>query len=256
MFSPYLRDVTTSNAAHILGAGSTMSQRRRLGKRVIARFYDFVVEIGQSRGATLEQLTTRIASVEADRVYRQARRSKRGAVIVTAHFGNFEVGLASICRIEPRVHVVFQRDEMSLFERLRRDLHRRLGVIETPIDDGPASWLALRDALAGDDAVVLQGDRVMPGQKSSVVPFFDGHLRLPHGPVKLAMLMEAPLIPVYAVQAGGGRVRIVLDEPIELTRDADIEEILSRVAQSLEAIVTRHPDQWHVLHRAWVEDGG
>jgi KDO2-lipid IV(A) lauroyltransferase len=223
---------------------------------VISRFYDFVCEIGQSRGSTPEQLASRIESVDGHDLYQQARELKRGAVLVTAHFGNFEVGLAAICRIEPSVHVVFQRDEMTDFERLRHEMHRRLGVTESPIDEGMASWMSLRDALAADGVVLLQGDRALTGQKSSEVAFFDGHIHMPHGPVRLAMMMNAPLIPVYVVQTGRSRVRIVLDTPIHVCEDTEIEDVLTRLAQSLQRMVASHPDQWHVLHRAWVEDSG
>lgn len=214
------------------------------------------MEIGASRGSTCEQLASRIESVEGRDLYQLARELKRGAVLVTAHFGNFEVGMAAICRIEPRVHVVFQRDGMTTFERLRHEMHRRLGVMESPIDEGAATWMSLRDALAADGVVLLQGDRAVKGQKSSEVVFFDGHIRVPHGPVKLAMLMNTPLIPVYVVQTGSGRVRIVIDDPIHVNEDAQIDGLLTRLARSLERMVARHPDQWHVLHYAWIEDGG
>ncbi|MEL7087453.1 MAG: lysophospholipid acyltransferase family protein, partial [Planctomycetota bacterium] len=214
-------------------------------------FYDFVCEVGRHHRATLDGLIGRIESIEGAEAFLQARESKRGAVLVTAHFGNFEVGLAAMREKEERVHVVFQRDRMSRFEQIRSDLHRQLGIVETPIDDGMASWLALRDALSADGVVMLQGDRVMPGQKGLAVPFFDGRIELPIGPAKLALMTGAPLIPVFAVRQGGGRVRIVLGRPIEVADAHAVEPALREVAGAMQRVIAQHPEQWHVLHRAF-----
>ncbi len=210
-------------------------------------------DLGESRRQTPAELLARIDSVTGTDAYHRARAPGKGAILVTAHFGNYEVGLAEITRLEPRVHVVFRRDAAGAFEATRAALRRTLGVIETPIDDGLTSWLALRDALADDAVVMLQGDRAMPGQKSQRVAFFDAALDLPVGPAKLALMTGAPLIPVFAVRTGakGNRVRIEIDEPITVPDPAAVPAALNTLARSIERRVRAHPEQWHVLHDAF-----
>ncbi|MEM7626680.1 MAG: lysophospholipid acyltransferase family protein [Planctomycetota bacterium] len=249
--APEVRGAVRDNLRHVLGTDTPTKKLDRVGKQVVGSFYNFVCEVGANHRATLDQLIARIEGIEGADTFLRARESERGAVLVTAHFGNFEVGLAAMREKEDRVHVVFQRDRMSRFEQIRSDLHRQLGIIETPIDDGMASWLALRDALQADGVVMLQGDRVMPGQRGAAVPFFDGEIELPIGPAKLALMTGAPLIPVFAVRLGKGRVRIVLGRPIEVP-DADaVEPALREVGRAIERVVGEHPEQWHVLHRAF-----
>jgi len=253
------RHAVRDNLRHVLGRDTPTRELNAMGKRVVASFYDFVCEVGANHRKSLPKLIERIESVEGQDAFLEARKPQRGAVLVTAHLGNFEVGLAAMRQKEDRVHVVFQRDRMSRFEQIRSELHQQLGILETPIDDGMASWLTLRDALQSDAVVMLQGDRVMPGQRGLAVPFFDGHLELPIGPAKLAMMTGSPLIPVFAIQSpqtGGGhdKVRIVLGEPIEVPDAEAVEPALRRVGQAIEQVVAQHPEQWHVLHRAFVED--
>jgi len=207
--------------------------------------------MGACHTQDLAALTKRITAIEGRERFLEMRAQKRGAVLVTAHLGNFEVGLAALRQIEERIHVVFQRDHMGTFERIRSALHQRLGIIETPIDDGMASWLALRDALQSDAVVLLQADRVMPEQKSRAVPFFDSTLELPIGPAKLAMMTGSPLVPVFALRQGNGRVRIVLDNPIEVPDAGALGPALEQVGRSIEQQVHQHPQQWHVLHAAF-----
>lgn len=259
--SPALRRGPLINAARILGPASTGRQRTALAKRTVASFYTFVCEVGAHQHHSLEQLAARVEVTHGAQGYRAARASGRfagkGAVLVTAHFGNFEVGLAEVRKIEQHVHVVFRRDAMGAFEAARSTLHRGLGIHETPIDDGIASWLALRDALHADGVVLLQGDRAEPGQQSTDAPFMDGHLRVPVGPAKLALMTGAPLIPVFAVRGPrsvGHRVRIVLGEPIAVPDAHAVEPATHAVVAALQDVVRQHPEQWHVMWPACVED--
>ena len=112
------------------------------------------------------------------------------------------------------MHVVFKRDDMSRFEQVRSALRKRLGVIEAPIDDGWTVWLRLRDALMRNEVVMLQADRVMPGQKGCPLPFLHGHVELPTGPIKLALASGAPVVPIFALRTRSGRMQINIEPPI------------------------------------------
>ncbi len=261
MASSTLRRGPLANAARILGPHATRHQRVTLARRTVASFYDFVCEVGAHQHHTLAQLSARVEVARGAAPYRAVRTvgafAGKGAVLVTAHLGNFEVGLAELRKTEDRVHVVFRRDAMGAFEAARSTLHRNLGIHEAPIDDGLTSWLALRDALQANGVVLLQGDRAEPGQQSTDAPFFDGHLRVPVGPAKLAAMTGAPLVPVFAVRGPADadhRVRIVLGEAVAVPDASAVEPATHAVVRAIEAVVRQHPEQWHVLWPAWVED--
>ncbi len=255
-----VRDAVTTNARRILGPGSTPHAQRKLGRRVLASAFEAVLDFGRHRKLPVARLLTRIESVQGLEGYERARGLRRGAILVTAHLGPFEIALSSLMRRERRVHVVFRRDAMSEFERLRSEHRQRLGVLEAPIDDGLPTWFRLRDALLADEVVLLQGDRTMRGQRGVPVPFLHGHLRIPEGPVKLAQITGAPIIPTFAIWTASRRVRIELHEPLIVGgSDPDAltpEAALDRLGAEIADVVARYPDQWLVLERAWIEDQG
>ena len=255
--SPGLRRGPRANAARLLGPASTPGERERLARAVASHFLDAVVEMGANRARAPSDLLARLGRVDGEEAYRALRARRRGAILVTAHLGHFETAIAMLARVEPRIHVVFSRDESMLFERLRARQHARLGVLDAPVNDGLEMWVRLRDALDADEVVLMQGDRVMPGQPGARVPFLGGHLRLPLGPVKLARLTGAPLIPVFAVADDDGRIRIAIEPPIDLgdgpVRGQD-DPALARLASVIEEYVRRYPDQWMCLHPALCED--
>jgi lauroyl/myristoyl acyltransferase len=249
---PSLRHATARNAHRILGRELSPPEQRDFARRVVASFYGFVLDLARASDMTAAALAAQVTHVEGLDDYRRARAARRGTILVTAHLGTFETGLAALAREERAVRVVFKRDGVAPFERMRARLHATLGIIESPIDDGIDTWLALRDALLRDEVVVMQGDRAMPGQKSELVPFLHGHLHLPTGPVRLARLTGAPIIPVFALRPSPtSGVHVLLKPPIDAAGD---QFALHALASAIADVVARHPHQWLSLGAMFHED--
>jgi lauroyl/myristoyl acyltransferase len=249
-FSAKIRRNTKLNAEHL---GIVSPDRTEFGLKVVGSFYDFVYDIGRSIGQTRDQMVMRVHSIEGAPAYLEARSTHRGAVLLTAHMGSFEAGLAALPIAEKRVHVVFKRDRLAGFERLRKTLREQLNIIEAPIDDGWAVWMRLRDALLNDEVVAVQGDRIMPGQKGLRVPFLNGMIELPTGPFKLALSAGSPVIPIFSVRQADGMVRIHICEPIHVALTGDgIEDGVRCFATSLAMQIADYPEQWLVLDQPFL----
>ncbi len=242
-----IRTATAANGARVL----LHRDIRRFTRGVVGSFYDFVCDVGRSLRMTRADLLARIESTEGHEKYLAARATGKGAILLTAHMGSFEVAVAALLEHERRIHVVFKRD-VGRFERIRQTLRQRLGVVEQPVDDGWTVWVRLRDALRANEVVAIQGDRVMPGQKGRRMPFLGGHMLLPTGPVKLATASGAPIVPVFSVRTPDGRIRLFIEDAI-IVGD-DIDEAMAQIAAVIGKYVVAYPEQWLVLHRAFWED--
>jgi KDO2-lipid IV(A) lauroyltransferase len=160
---------------------------------------------------------------------------------------------------EKRLHVLFRRDALDLFEQIRSTLRRKIGVVEVPVDEGWTVWMRLRDALAQDEVVLIQGDRVMPGQKGQPVRFFDGHIQLPTGPVRLAMVTGSPIVPVFSVRMPRGKIRLFIEPPIlvgDVPGGVSPDEAMNQLGAALEKYVRKYPEQWLENRPVWLEDAG
>jgi phosphatidylinositol dimannoside acyltransferase len=257
-FAGQLRRGTLLNAARLLGDDSTDTEREALAKRVLANFFDNIYDLASALRLTRQALVEQVVSLEGETNYATARQARSGAIVVTAHLGPFELGAAALANREQKLHVVFQRDNIARFDRLRTRLREKLGILEAPVDGGLANWIKLRDALAADEVVMLQADRVMLGQPGVSVPFLGGHLLMPTGPVKLAIVTGAPIIPIFSVREAGGGIRVIIEDPIWVPLgpqrvDGDHPAIRS-IARVVENHVRAHPDQWITVFPAWCED--
>ena len=259
-----LRRGTRANSRRVLGPGASARQVDALARQILSSFYLACCDIGRSFSASREQLFARVEAIEGDEHYQAARAAGKGLIVVTAHMGSFEVGMAALRdRERAKIHVVFRRDPFERFERLRSGLRRRLGVEEAPVDDGWTVWMRLRDALLADEVIVLQGDRVMHGQKGEPVPFLGGTIRLPAGPVKMALATGAPILPIFSVRTRDGKVRLFVEpairvEPVDAgasaTGTARPHPALLEWAAVLERYARAYPDQWLMVQPALYED--
>ena len=258
LVSAEVRESTRLNARRIFGRDLTPPEQRAFTGGVVESFHRFVADVGWSARASAAMVRSRIELVRGEEAYAAARRAGRGALLVTAHMGSFEAGLAALTNAERRVHVVYKRDASGPFEAMRARMRRVLGVVEAPIDDGLATWVNLRRALLDDQVVVMQADRAMPGQRSAVVPFLSGRLRVPTGAVRLARLTASPIVPVFTVRLPSGNFAVHLLEAIEPGLGANAaggcDPAVIAVSRAIESMVAAYPTQWLVLGRAFEED--
>ncbi|MGI9182323.1 MAG: lysophospholipid acyltransferase family protein [Longimicrobiaceae bacterium] len=176
----------------------------------------------------------------------------RGALLATGHFGNWEIGAASIAARGIPMEAVVKRLANRLVDARLDELRRRLGV-ET-IDMGEAPQRIPR-ALRAGHVVGMVADQ--DARHTGVwVPFF-GHPASTHrGPALFALRLRAPLFASFArrLPGRGARYHIRL-ERLTVRRTTDMEADLRRVTaelnERLESAIRAHPEQYFWFHRRW-----
>lgn len=127
---------------------------------------------------------------------------------------------------------------------MRRSENRYLGervVINAGNSVGPLRQLRRR--LAENRVVSITVTRTAARLDS--VPFLDGILRLPRGPVELATSTGAGLLPVFTSgDPAQPEVRIGAPLPVAGTRAGTVKDCEEAIARSLEEQVLRYPQCW------------
>ncbi len=256
LFSGKLRETTLTNARRLAGPGATLASQRRLARATIANFFQFILDLGRARHMTAEQLRADVGRTIGEEHFHQAKAMGRGIIIATAHFGSFELGIAALKRHTSDIHVLFRKDPFANFEAVRSQTRRRLGVTEHSVDEGLVTWMNLRQALQQEHVVLIQADRAEPGQPGQAVSFFDGHIRVPTGPARLAAITGAPILPVFCYRAHDGLVDVRIEPPILVAPDAGDgpQSAILQYVRLLEKQVRQYPEQWLMLQPVWLED--
>jgi KDO2-lipid IV(A) lauroyltransferase len=251
------RRAARRNLARILGTrGASLS---RATWRLFYNFSKFMVAYCELRHLSAEEARTRLSpDPEGTGRITSALAGGKGVVVLTAHLGNWEMGLRMLESFGVPVNVVMQVDPESGVETrlLSFRQNERVRVIE--VGDDASFVLSLRAALARNEILAVQGDRASGAQPIASM-LFGAPFSLPLGPFLLAYRTGAPILAAFVVQDGWWRFRSEIAAPIRFPETGDRDEVMRAAAASyagaLESIVRRYPDQWFNFYDLWPESG-
>lgn len=214
-----------------------------------ANFGAFFADLLILNRAEPSRLQPYVAGRAGDEHLDAAFAAGRGAVLVTAHLGNWELGGRLLaCRGgAPCTHVVLSAEEDAALER-----HLRVSVPELRFvtRNHPTSTLGLLTALRRGEAVAMQGDRPTGERGDRLVPFFGSPAAFPLGPFVLARAAGAPVLPAFCTMAPDGRYRVDVGASIWVKPGEEMAGLEAMVA-ALERAVREHPTQWFNFFDVW-----
>jgi lauroyl/myristoyl acyltransferase len=189
----------------------------------------------------------------ADKINRCLQMGK-GLIVWTAHLGNWEFAsrLLEMHGVQVNVARVVEREKPA--ELLLRDLmqNERLKIVE--LNGDVLASVRLLHGLRENEIVAIQGDRIY-NEYSATVAFFGKQTRFPLGPFLLSYIADAPILPGFVVREKWLRYRVIMGEPILITRtddrEKDLRVALQRAITFLEENIKTYSDQWLNFFDFW-----
>lgn len=193
---------------------------------------------------------------EGEERVRLAMAQGKGILFCTGHFGFWEQqALAHALKFEPMAVMARPLDNPKLHDLLEgirtsngNEVVYRRGAVRR----------ALR-LLAEGKGVGILIDQHMTSADAIYVDFFGRPAATTSTLAALAMRTGAPVIPLFAFPAAGGRYRMIYEHPVEPpsadSEDA-IREFTQRCTDVLEMHVRHHPELWLWMHRRWRDAPG
>jgi KDO2-lipid IV(A) lauroyltransferase len=257
---PIRRRVIRENLRRVYGEAVPDDEITRLAQahyghlgRLALEFFWFPW-IPAARRATM----VRVENIEA---LLSALAQGKGVLVLTGHFGNWEVataaGLGSYPQARGRFYFVRRPFKPRWLDDLvtRRFVRAGFGVL--PKRGGLD---AILDRLAAGDLVVFPFDQ-HAGRKDGIVVDFFGH---PAGTFRslalLALNTGAPVVPGASWREPDGQHVLRFEDPLALIESDDVNEAIRLNTReynaALERMILRHPEQWWWVHRRWKVPAG
>ena len=252
---PFRRRVVIENLRRVFGHAVPDAELTRLAKahyahlaRLIAEFVRFRFLSAAAKGAQV-----RVENLE---LFAETFRRGKGVLILTGHFGNWEVatvaGIQNYPEVRGRFHFVRRPIKPRWLDALvtKRFNRSGFGVIAKR-----GSLDAIVTLLERGDVIVFPFDQYAGGADGIDVEFF-GH---PAGTFKslavIALATGAPVVPAAAWREPDGRHVLRFEAPVPLVDVDNVNESIYRTTRefnaAIERLVLRHPEQWWWVHRRW-----
>ena len=177
----------------------------------------------------------------------RARDEKKGAVLVTAHVGSWDVAgsVMNLRGFDLAIAMAPERDPAA--RAISDEARARTGVKVIHVGDDPLAALPLVRHVRSGGAVALQIDRVPPGMRAYPARLFGRPWTVPFGPFQLAQVTGAPIIPVFTARLGFVHHLVHADPPIHVPKRAsplEMQNAIAATTSAVETFIRRFPTQW------------
>jgi KDO2-lipid IV(A) lauroyltransferase len=223
---------------------------RELSRRIFMNFGITLVEMLQCTFMSHEEVLNALR-VEGEENFNKAFKSNRGIVIVSAHMGNWEVGLHITNYYGKPMLGVAAKTRYGWANILLSRSRNRLG---NTIIDKKGALPKITEGLRRGEVIGMLIDQSR--RKHGVeVTFFDRKATASPAAALLALRCNSLVLPAFCVRRSDGQLTIQVKTPFELTRTgdlrSDIQSNTQRMIDVVEEMVRTYPDQWFWLLKPW-----
>ncbi len=175
----------------------------------------------------------------------------RGALMLTAHFGNWELfAQAFLTSTGIPLHIIMKPQANRFVDGKINRWRTKLGNKVVSMDSIREMLRLLRE----NKAVGIVADQTA-AKESIAVPFFGRKVPTYEGPAVLSLKTNTPLVAGFAVRKEDGTYEAYFVEvpssDLKEFSPENVAELTRRHVALTESVIRLHPEQWMWMHKRW-----
>lgn len=249
MLSPGMRAAIADNMRHVLGSEAGDARLRQTVRGVLknaARNYFDLIKIPHLKPSDIEGCITLHGWHDLE----DALDKGKGVILVTAHFGSFELASQLLPVRSIKTTVLVELLEPPALLRHVTALRSSKGLTCVAAHSGALE--VVMQSLRRGEVVLFACDRDIAndGFKSN---FFGEEISLPADAVRIAMRTGAAVIPAFSLRRGDGQHDVYFEPAVDIALGGNgaAARNVQQVTHVMEKYIRACPEQWVVLGRAW-----
>lgn len=247
-------DVKTirNNVSKVLNLNINDKEVYRIANRIFINWAKNVVDFLKHPIISKEKLKQRI-EIEGLENLDNALKKGRGAVIISAHIGNFEW---AACRIAVEGYKIWVLSLVRKNKLVRKffESNRLSKGLKTLYTN---RMLNVFRMLKNNEIVAIASDWDPTGQATRPFKFFGKTAYLPTGALMIALKSGAQLIPCFVCKKDKYNHFQIVEKPIDLIREGDKETLINKnmekVLEVMEKYIRNNISEWEMFHDIWSE---
>lgn len=245
------RSVALENLARAFDGEKSRAEIESIAKKTFEQFGVTAAEVCQLAYMERQQLIEWV-SVEGEQNFWDALEAGKGVLLLTGHFGNWELlAMLPSARDIPLTVVARQSDNPAIERELAR-MRERFG--NRVIYKKDALRETMRVLRAGGVVGILI-DQNVADREGVFVEYFGRPACTTPTTALLALKTDAKVVPTFCVRSPDGSHRVVVEPSVPIARTGDLERDVvvntQQFTKVIERYVRRHPDHWLWMHRRW-----
>jgi len=179
----------------------------------------------------------------------QLKEKNKGAIIFSAHIGNWEIGPKILLALGFKVNVVYRPLNNPYVEEMTAKI-RAVNLIEK----GNSGSRKIIEALKNNELVIILADqKISEGEK---IKFFHDDAITTTSIARLALKYDVDLIPARVIRLNQkSKFFVEVEKPLvfkkTLNLNEDILALTLAINQNIENWIRSYPAQWFWVHNRW-----
>jgi KDO2-lipid IV(A) lauroyltransferase len=245
------RRIAVKNIERAEGMPKRTREIHRLVRRVYEHFAVGAIETLLLPRMVLRGDLDRVVKLENFHLLDEALSRGRGAIVVLAHMGNWEVTGLAVSRKGYDLSSIARPIENPFLDAYVNRLRKSTGQEIIPKHRAVRS---MAESLKANKILAILADQ--NARKNGVfVPFFGRPASTVRSPALMALKYGAPILAANCYRSGRNEYRVILTPEIPIPKGPDREKLVERITADvtarLEGFIRQHPEQWMWLHARW-----
>lgn len=248
------RNIVKKNIRTILGDSVSENDLKTMAREVFRNFAKYLTDFF-SFSKMNEDYIKRDVKIEGLNNIDAALARGKGAILLSAHIGNWELGGSVLSSIGyPTCAVVLTHQNKKINDFFTA---QRLAGKMRPIEIG-ISLKSCYSVLKGNGLLAVLGDRDFT--KTGIrIEFFGRKALIPKGPAVFSYRIGSAIVPAFMLREHNDTFRLVFEEPIYPDHNEKEEDASFSLARKylavIESYVRKYPTQWFIFKDIWNNNG-
>lgn len=244
------REAVAKNLSIVLK--KDMKECRVLAQKVFRNFGLYLADFFRIQRLNKDVVEKRVQVLGLENL-NHALKENKGAVLLSAHLGNWEMGGVVTAIIGYDISAVVLKHRHKKINEFFIRQREKKGMKAITIDSVMKRCVS---ALSRNGMLALLGDRDFTNS-GIMLDFFGVPTSIPKGPAIFSLKIGSPIVPTFFIRESRFNYKLIFDKPVEMDntegfkKDEMVKNLSEKFMPILEKYIRAYPYQWLMFRRFW-----
>jgi KDO2-lipid IV(A) lauroyltransferase len=228
----------------------SLSFRRKIARKSFIQFGEVIFDLLKISHFSNKKIS-RLLAIEGEQYLEKALKEKKGVLLFSAHYGNWEIASFLLSRIS-KLHVVARPLDSFFWEKKILNLRKKLGA--SVIYKHEAARKVMK-ALHNQETVAILIDQNVLRSQAIFVNFFGKQAATTPSLATFHLRTLAPIVPVFCYPEKDHTYRVQIMPPVQVAsgekNDQSVLKITQICSKIIENQIRSRPQFWFWVHNRW-----
>lgn len=244
------RLIALTNLTTAFGPERTSAELKRIARESFIHFGEFIAEINKFPRLK-EKKKSRLFLVEGEENLLEALSKEKGALLFSAHYGNWEIAPYFLTK-KGKMSIVARPLDNKLLEAQLLKLRESLG---TKIIYKHQATKQILQSLRENRMIALLIDQNVLKSQAVFVDFFGKKAATTPSLAAFFLRTRSPLLPVFCYPTSSHMYQLKIFPPLKISLEEDYDQDILKITQIctmiIEDQIRKNPNYWLWFHNRW-----